>query len=263
MAGHDCATSGSATLHDMPVGCTPEVRAAVEALRGVARDSNVAMMVVFGSQARGDARSDSDLDMLYVMRHSDPFDEIDEAIKQSGVHSTIIPHTAASLKREMNLYGRMEYWAMREGVVIHDGTRAGSILRHVVRHDSDSVRACAPRWMRVARSYFTSIKAYERRGGRDNGFRCYMSYFAAASAIKAILTHNGVLFPFTRTLRPLYEMLPDRSIVDDVCGLDTVQSWERRPSDRDNRTRSEALEASKLAKIIYVNADKSMHGKME
>lgn len=235
------------------VGCTPKVCDAVETLRGIAL--NTALLVVFGSQARGDAGPDSDLDILYVEGRRDQFEEIDNAVRRSGVESTIIPHTRTSLRREMNLYGRMEYWAMREGVVIHADTKSKSMLRCLVQYDSDTVRACAPQWMRVARSCFRQASSYERRGGRHNGFRCFMSYFAVTSMLKAVLTHNGLLFPFTRTLWPLYDMLPDVSILDNVCDVNTVQSWERYQDRKYNVTRLDALKTTKLAKLIYAKTN--------
>ena len=256
--------NGLVAAAPLNAGCTLEARECVEALRGLAhRAPNMALMVLFGSHARGDATAKSDLDVLYVERRSDQqlFGELEKTIRRSGMRYTIVPHTATTLKREMNLYGRMEYWAMREGVVIHDGSRAGkSILRHVIQYGPDTVRACAPQWMRVARAYINTGAKFGR-DGRD-GLRCHALYFAVASIVKAILTHNGVLFPFTRILRPLYDILPDKSIIDDVCYLDRVLSWECRVIDGAGRkTHSEAAEAARLTKNIYENANKSMHGK--
>lgn len=253
----------------MPIGCTSEARISIETLRDMARlTPNITLMVVFGSHARGDATPTSDLDIIYVKKRSDPllYGELEKSIRRSGMHAhTLVPHTAASLRKDMNLYGTMEYWAMCEGVVIYDNGSSqagGSILQHMIRYDSDTVRVCAPLWMQVAQSYITTSMAYERRNRRDNGFRCHALYMAVASIIKAILTHNRILFPFTRTLRPLYNMLPDKSIINDVCGLDTILGWERRVIDGvDRKTHSEAVEASGLTKRIHANTRQSLYGK--
>ena len=72
-------------------------------------------LAIFGSQVRGDARPDSDLDVLFV-GHIDLYHTIRNAILNvpDGVDMvTIIPHTSDTIRKSCNTYGSIEWCVLR------------------------------------------------------------------------------------------------------------------------------------------------------
>ena len=240
--------------------CTRKAKVSINAVAMEARKTpDVVMVVVFGSQARGTATPHSDLDVLYVKRNrrAKLYDLFEKAIRRpQGIDRyTLFDHTAHSIKKKMNVYGTMEYWAMREGVIVYQSRQAGPILKRLANYDHDSLSACTREWFRTAEKYYADGVSYEEKYRRDDDFTCHMMYLSVTSLIKSVLVHNEIRFPFSRTLKPLYDLLPDKSTITNTCSLDLISSWQEGPV---HKSHHEAMQAARLAQKIYSDTEKSL-----
>lgn len=95
-----------------------------EAVRILVREARPTKIVLFGSYARGEAREDSDLDLL-VIEPSVPnrFAEIDrlrQAIRHLRLPVDIIVASEQDIEDWSGLPGTLYYWALKEGAVLHE-----------------------------------------------------------------------------------------------------------------------------------------------
>lgn len=80
-------------------------------------------IILFGSHARGDARPDSDVDLLVVMRvegsRREKAIEIGVALDDILVAKDIVVVTPESYERRKNIVGTVEWPAAHEGKLLH------------------------------------------------------------------------------------------------------------------------------------------------
>lgn len=88
--------------------------------------SGPARVMVFGSYARGDARDDSDLDLIVLEPNfADKVDEylrIRTAIGVLGVGVDLLLFTDEEFERRSTAPGCLPYWAKREGKLLLERT---------------------------------------------------------------------------------------------------------------------------------------------
>jgi predicted nucleotidyltransferase len=82
-----------------------------------------AQVYVFGSHARGDAGSDSDLDFLVVQSGDQPptgeeIMRLRDALPPLGVPVDVIVMSEDLVRRRKDVPGSLAYWAMREGRLV-------------------------------------------------------------------------------------------------------------------------------------------------
>jgi predicted nucleotidyltransferase len=84
---------------------------------------NPVKIVLFGSRARGDAKPDSDVDLLVVLDEMDSAHEtgvaIGEVIADLPIPADIVPVTATQIERLGNIAGYIYRPALREGRTIY------------------------------------------------------------------------------------------------------------------------------------------------
>jgi len=95
-----------------------------EAVRRIVRRFRPEKIVLFGSRARGDARPDSDADLLVVMKFRGSrrrkASEIDLALAGIGMPKDIVIVTPGEFERHREVVGTVVYPAVREGRVLYD-----------------------------------------------------------------------------------------------------------------------------------------------
>lgn len=83
-----------------------------------------ARVFVFGSYARGDAKEDSDLDLLVIEpKLADKAEEylrLRSAIGRIGVGVDLLLYSEAEFTERSQIPGTLPYWAAREGKLLHE-----------------------------------------------------------------------------------------------------------------------------------------------
>lgn len=102
---------------------TPEkLQSAVE--RIIASTRSPARVILFGSQARGEAGKDSDLDLMVVERElpdkAAEYLRLKAAIGRVGVGVDLLLYSEAEFERRSQVPGTVPYWAKKEGKVLYD-----------------------------------------------------------------------------------------------------------------------------------------------
>ena len=102
---------------------TPEkLQSAVD--RIVANTGSPVRVILFGSQARGDADKNSDLDLMVVERElpdkAAEYLRLKAAIGRVGVGVDLLLYSEAEFDRRSQVPGTVPYWAKKEGKVLYD-----------------------------------------------------------------------------------------------------------------------------------------------
>src|SRR5579871_4821870 len=123
--GPGCDAINSAELKLMPVRTTNRsVQAQIQKMvRRIVRQFHPERIILFGSQARGDAGPDSDVDLLVVMPVKGPKHkkeiEIRVALHHIRVSKDIIVTTPEDFAWRQHVVGTIEYPAVQEGKLLY------------------------------------------------------------------------------------------------------------------------------------------------
>ncbi len=157
-------------------------------------------VILFGSRARGEARPDSDVDLLVVLEEApDPRQcavAIQRALLDVRVPKDIIVATPRELAERGHIAGTVLRPALREGRVLYRRERM-----------TDN-RGEALRWLRFADEDLAAAKTLTADISAPARHACYLAQQAAEKAIKAALVLMDIDPPKTHSLDALRDTLP-------------------------------------------------------
>ena len=182
----------------------------------IVREFHPVQVVLFGSQARGEAGASSDVDLLVVLpacrdKRRDT-GALHEALSAVSVSKDIVVTTPEEIRRIGNMIGTVLRPALQEGKVLYDngendGLRCGPV-------SEDDVVAATRRWLRQARDDLAGASALLREG--MPGLAYYHAQQAAEKAIKTALVRLQIDFPLTHDLRALLSLVPQEWEVTNI-----------------------------------------------
>ena len=224
------------------------------------------LFIIFGSQVRNTQTAESDLDILCVTRTGSRqfYESLHKTMANArdGVRSaTVFEHTPQTLEKYANLYGMVEYSALRghhsgESIILYRSDDACDALDHILpagvggcpgdedghnNPDTNDTALWARRWLIRSEKAIADGLSYAKKhvsgddGDGDYAWAvCDTMYESIDSAMKACLLHHGKLFPFTRDIRELHDMLPKKTRIH--FDLGALEHWGARSGKRAGQT---------------------------
>ncbi len=188
----------------------------VTLLDQLAQLPSVAEVILFGSRARGDYRSDSDADLLVILKqatrmHLERLHAIQEQHNQPHrVRIQLLGIEDTAIKRRLRAGDIIVYDAMVEGVSLYP--RTGAPPRQQIHVALFSMDAAAAQWLAVVEDSIASAEAgHERLPASDplaQYFRGYMPARARGLAVAAVRSAMWTAF-YLRGIRPDRKMALD------------------------------------------------------
>lgn len=255
-----------------------EVPDAVAAMaEQIVRAAQPLQIILFGSQARGDAHRWSDVDFLVVIRNTEDrervWDQIRAALRGADTPYDLVVSSVDEVQRRGDLVGTVLRPALREGKVLYDAAapaewnRAGWPVTLEVDAVSEDDRLKQTRlWIRQARTDLGLADMVLASAQVDPDPACYHAQQAAEKALKAVLVFLQVQYPFTHDLDAIRGHIPPGwGVRGEFRNLKKLSDWSfkaRYPGGWAPPTRTDAVEATRLARAIYeaVLSDLEGHG---
>ncbi len=171
-----------------------------------------ARIILFGSRARGEAREDSDYDVMFIV---DPHGEdrraaeirVQEAFaKRDWAMDIIVSLVPDYLWRRLDV-GTLEYMAEREGRLLY--SRPGfEIVPRVRETPGDEPRSLAE-WIARAQRDFRALDVLLGSPERIEDPICFHAHQAAEKTLKAVLVRAGISPPYRHLLSLLLSLCPE------------------------------------------------------
>ncbi len=236
----------------------------------IVRDFNPLQIILFGSQARGDADRDSDIDLLVVFGELTDKRKIaiaiDRALSDLPVAKDIIVSTPEELERSRTRIGSVLRYAQQEGKVLWKSRCSmpkKKIKSAIQTRDQliDTVR-----WLRHAEEDLITAETFLGHSHVPPRQACWHAQQAAEKALKAVLIFLQIDFQRTHDLNVLRDLLPEswhlKTALPNLGDLNRWAVGARYPDDVQEATETDASEAVKQARAVWkvASTELTQHG---
>jgi uncharacterized protein len=173
-----------------------------ELIRRIVEACHPDQIYLFGSTARGDARPDSDYDILIVVPDDTPREVRDArrlyaATRDLQLPTDLLVYTRTYFGERLHLIASMPATVLREGRLLYDSGRDGFAVKPV-----DKLKDVAE-WMDKAHRDLRTVEALLALSPPEVGNALYHCQHAAEKAMKALLYWQDVPFRKTHELDKL------------------------------------------------------------
>ena len=238
-------------------------------------------IILFGSQARGDADRDSDIDLLVVFaeladRRKTAID-IGRALSDVPVAKDILVSTPEELERSRTRIGSVLRYAQQEGKILWKNLNAAAHSRSAQhpalpnREVTDAMQtndrlADTARWLRYAQEDLITAETLLEQPHVPPRQFCWFAQQSAEKSLKAALIFLCIDFPRTHDLDTLRDLVPERwqlkTAHPDLSNLTRWAVEARDPEDRQEVTQTNASEAVEQARAIWTSVSTALakHG---
>jgi HEPN domain-containing protein/predicted nucleotidyltransferase len=170
-------------------------------------------IILFGSQARGDARPDSDVDLLVVMPVKgskwDKSYAIRQALRPTPVSVDVIVTTPEDFAWRKDVVGTIEWPAAREGKVLSNGLPQEKGI--CLMPPPNPLVAVVREWIALAEDDLQAAVQILKMGAQCPTFTvCFHAQQCAEKYLKAFLVFRGTPFGKTHNIHDLRTLLPPR-----------------------------------------------------
>ncbi|MGI8550330.1 MAG: HEPN domain-containing protein [Dehalococcoidia bacterium] len=226
-------------------------------------------IILFGSQARGDASPASDVDLLVILPQG--IDErraaieIGRALSEFAVSTDVIVSTPAEIQRRGDLVGTVFRPALREGRVLYD-QKPETAKRGVPPVSKDEVLAETRGWLDDANGDLLMASFAIARPELPFPQAGFHAQQAAEKALKAIYVFLQIDYPLTHNLDLLREGIPvGWRLKSEYPDLKALSEWAvelRYPTRRTSVSREDARRAVEQAQGLVAAAERDLreHG---
>jgi HEPN domain-containing protein/predicted nucleotidyltransferase len=221
-------------------------------------------VILFGSQARGDAHADSDVDLLVVFPHVENTRLAAVAILDElsglGISKDVVVSTPDEISARGHLIGNVLEPALREGRILYQLSAVGAGA------NSSGLAREAERWLRQGRDHLKFAEGLIEVGDDAPHIVCFHAQQAAEKAIKAILVFLQIRFPFRHDLDEVRDLVPvGWDILTAHPNLTVLSQWAttgRYPGNWPEATDTDARDAARQARAVWetVLDDLDRHG---
>lgn len=241
----------------------------------IVREFDPLQIILFGSQARGDADADSDIDLLVVSAELTDKQktavDIGSALADVPASKDIIVSTPKELERGRPRIGSVLRYAQQEGKVLWK-SRSAAAHYDTPNKEIKSAMATADRladtarWLRHAEEDLTTAEAFLGHPHVPPRQSCWHAQQAAEKALKAVLIFLQIDFRRTHDLNVLRDLLPESwQLKTALPNLEDLNKWAvaaRYPDDIQEPTKANASEAVEQARAVWTGASTELtqHG---
>ena len=241
----------------------------------IVREFDPLQIILFGSQARGDADRDSDIDLLVVF--SELTDkrktaiEIERALADVPVAKDILVSTPEELERSRQRIGSVLRYAQQEGKILWKNLNATAHCGMPNKEVSSAMQttdrlADTARWLRHAEEDLITAETFLGHSRVAPCQCCWHAQQAAEKALKAVLIFLQIDFPRTHDLNVLRDLVSERwQLKNALPNLGDLNRWAvqaRYPEDGQEATGTDASTAVDHARAVWtsVSTELAQHG---